>query len=106
MEQRQLELMEPARDDVRDIGRFLANRNQKAAESFVTKLVGQFKLLTRQPYLGRPRDEILINLRSLVFQPYLIFYLVSDDKIEIWRVLHTSRDVEGVIEGFFDSLPH
>ena len=106
MKKRQLELMEPARNDVRDIGRYLATRNQKAAASFMTALVGQFKSLTRQPYMGRPRDEVLINLRSLVFRNYLIFYLPSDDKIEIWRVLHTSRDVEGVIEGFFDSLPH
>ena len=54
------DLMEPARDDLREIGRYFANRNQPAATNLLAGLVKQFKLLTGRPSLGRPRDEILI----------------------------------------------
>jgi toxin ParE1/3/4 len=102
---RKVELMEPARDDLRQIGRYLAIRNQQAAANLLAGLVKQFKLLAKNPYLGRSRDEVLISLRSLVFRNYVIYYLPSDDLIEIWRVLHTSRDAEVIMEGFFDALP-
>jgi toxin ParE1/3/4 len=31
------------------------------------------------------------------FQDYLVFYRVQDEQIEILRVLHGSRDLEGIL---------
>jgi toxin ParE1/3/4 len=31
------------------------------------------------------------------FQDYLVFYRVQDDRVEILRVLHGARDLEGIL---------
>jgi toxin ParE1/3/4 len=31
------------------------------------------------------------------FRDYLVFYLVQDEQIEILRVLHGARDLEGIL---------
>lgn len=54
--------------------------------------------------MGREQDRLLINLRSFVVRDYFIFYQPFEDGIEILRVLHASRDIEGIFEGFLDSL--
>ena len=32
-----------------------------------------------------------------IFQDYLVFYRVEEEQIEILRVLHGSRDLEGIL---------
>lgn len=52
-----------------------------------------FLTLIDQPELGRMRNEIRSELRSLVYEKHIIFYRVMNDNIRIIRVLHGSRDI-------------
>ena len=52
-----------------------------------------FLTLIDQPELGRKRNEIRSELRSLVCEQHIIFYRVMNDNIRIIRVLHGSRDI-------------
>jgi toxin ParE1/3/4 len=49
-----------------------------------------------QPMMGRARDEIEQGLRSFPFGRYVIFYMPSDDGIDVVRVLHSARDIDAV----------
>ena len=70
------------------------------AENFVDDLERAFGLLVRHPLTGSLRFAFELdipNLRtwSLERFPYLMVYVVSDDEIDVWRILHTSRDLPG-----------
>ena len=44
-----------------------------------------------------------MNLRSFPAKGYVIFYQPTDDGIEIFRVLHGSRDIQGEFDNLIDS---
>ena len=56
------------------------------------------------PDAGRRQDKLLVNPRSFVVKNYFIFYMPFEEGVEILRVLHGSRDIESIFEGFLDSL--
>jgi plasmid stabilization system protein ParE len=43
------------------------------------------------------RDELLAGIRSVSVKPYVIFYRVQPDAVEIFRVLHDRRDVAAIL---------
>ena len=53
-------------------------------------------MLERHPFGGRSRDELRAGLRSLLSDPYVIFYRVRDGVPEIVRVLHGRRDLDAI----------
>jgi toxin ParE1/3/4 len=61
----------------------------------------KLRLLAVTPAIGRERPELAPGLRSLPFGSYLLFYRVSDDGIDLVRVLHAARDLETI---FHDEL--
>ena len=103
---RYADITDSARADLLEIAEYVANHSPKAAVKLMNDFDRQFKLLAQQPFSGRSRNDIFINLRSWVFRQYVVFYVPSDDKIEIWHVLHSSRDIDGIIQRYFDSLSH
>ena len=69
-----------------------------AAEGFVAALEKAYVHIQRAPDTGSPRWAHELNipgLRSWPCSPYaqLVFYLVQPERIEVWRVLHGSRDI-------------
>ncbi len=69
-----------------------------AADGFVDALERAFTHVQRAPATGSPRWAHALNipgLRSWVCTryPYIVFYMLLPDRIEIWRVLHAKRDI-------------
>lgn len=83
-----------ARIDIDGIWDYIAEDSVAQADAFVDRMTAKFKLLAHQPDLGRPRDDLMPNLRSFPFERYIIFHLPISDGIELVRVLHGARDVE------------
>jgi toxin ParE1/3/4 len=52
--------------------------------------------LAEWPHSGRARDELFRGVRSIVVDPYVVFYRVGNSAIEIIRVLHRQRDVDAI----------
>ena len=50
--------------------------------------------LREHPELGRTRDELLLGMRSILINPHVVFYRISDSAIEIIRVTHQHEDIE------------
>jgi toxin ParE1/3/4 len=81
--------------DILDVWDHIADDNMAAADRWVDELDTAFGRLATQPLMGRARHELAPDLRSLPFRRYVIFYLPLPDGIDVVRVLHSARDVDG-----------
>ena len=84
----QFRLTEPAIQDIEQIADYLAQQSGlDRADQFLTDLNSKFAKILQFPNLGRPRNEILPDLRSLSIDNYLILYMPIGQDIEILRVV-------------------
>ena len=77
---------------------YAAEVSEKVALGFVTELAQAYGQIGRHPATGAPRYAHELNLPGLRFwplkrYPYLIFYIEQDDHVDVWRVLHSLRDI-------------
>jgi toxin ParE1/3/4 len=93
-----------AASDIKEIFEYVAEDNPKAAEKLVKELLQKIRLLAENPQIGKSRDEIIIDLHSFPIKNYIIFYVPIEDGIEIYRVLHGSRNIEELFEDYFEGL--
>jgi toxin ParE1/3/4 len=88
--------------DLIDIALFIAEDNLDAAECFLDAAEAAFALLASLPSMGRavtfqsPAAQGMRVWRVQGFERYLIFYRAVEHGIEIVRVLHGARDIEGL----------
>jgi toxin ParE1/3/4 len=73
-------------------------QSTQAALGFVDALESAFAHIAKAPAIGSPRYAHELNLPGLRFwactrYPQLVFYVERADAIEVWRVLHASRDI-------------
>ncbi len=54
--------------------------------------------LAQFPEIGRGRPEIAPNLRGTLVQPYVIFYRIEDDVVQILRILHGRMDLRSIMQ--------
>jgi toxin ParE1/3/4 len=101
---RTIKISASAAEDLKSIWDYVAARNETAAGKLIKEIKNKLLLLRDNPFVGREQNEYLVGLRSFVVKNYFIFYLPSDDEIDVLRVLHSSRDIESIFENFFDSL--
>jgi toxin ParE1/3/4 len=66
---------------------------QKQADFYLEQLETAFYSLLDNPYLGKSREDIRLGYRSLVVEKHLIFYRLTEEKLEIMRILHDRMDV-------------
>lgn len=68
------------------------------ARAFVADVNATYQKISELPSLGSPRYAHRLNLpglrsRKLRRFPHLIFYFEQSDRIDVWRILHGSRDI-------------
>jgi toxin ParE1/3/4 len=80
--------------DLEDIWAYLAQKDNLAADLIVAKILNKFPMLAQFPDMGYARDDLAEPMRSFPIKPYIVFYRRTDIGIEIFRVLHHSRDIE------------
>jgi len=84
--------------DIADIWDFIAEDSVIQADIWVDRLDGKLRLLATQPLMGRPRYELLPDLRSQPFGRHVIFYQPLPDGIAVVRILHSARDIDAVFD--------
>lgn len=88
-----------ARQDVDDaIDFYMGEAGAEVAYRFVDALEGAYHSIRRHPETGSPRYAEIAGkegLRGCALKrfPYVVIYMVSADRIEVWRVLHMRRDI-------------
>jgi toxin ParE1/3/4 len=64
----------------------------------VTAFEEKSQVLAQFPEIGRPRPEIAPNLRSTLVHPYVVFYRVEGEVVQIIRILHGKRDLRRIMQ--------
>ena len=85
-----------ARKDLIDIGRFTAGKlGKRQRDKYLKQLDDAFKLLARQPDIGRDADNIKPGYKKFSQGSHIIFYRAgTESKIVVIRILHNSMDVD------------
>lgn len=102
----------PRSQAVRDvdaaIAHYLAENADHAALGFIDALEEAYSHIARYPATGSPRYAHALNIPGLRFwpltrYPYLVFFMVHDEQIDVWRVLHAQRDIPAWLRGDTDA---
>ena len=86
------------RDAERIVADYVEQAGVDVALRFVDALEDAYRLIGESPGAGSPRYGLTLDLPGLrcwrvrAF-PHLIFYIERADVIDVWRILHGSRDV-------------
>ena len=77
---------------------YIREAGPDVALGFIDALQMAFQTIANHPAAGSPRYAHELSLpglrsRGMKRYPYLVFYIERDDHIDIWRVLHTQRDI-------------
>lgn len=85
-----------ARKDIIDLGRYTAEkRGKRQRDKYLKQLDDAFKLLARQPEIGRDAGDIKLGYKRFSQGSHTIFYRAgAESKIVVIRILHSSMDVE------------
>ncbi|MGL1891335.1 MAG: type II toxin-antitoxin system RelE/ParE family toxin [Spirochaetaceae bacterium] len=83
--------------DLYDIWEYISADNTNIADNFIDQLHSQCEKLCSFPKQGRTRDYLRLNVRSITYKKYIIFYLITHDAVEIVRILNGFRDIESLI---------
>jgi toxin ParE1/3/4 len=90
-----------AESDLSEAYLFIGTDSIEAAEGLLDAVGDAVAFLPENPFAGSPREFTspeAVGIRSWVlrdFPNHLIFYRVGSEGIEIVRVLHGARDVQG-----------
>ena len=99
-----IEYTSRAERDLEEILDFLLGESQTYAVKILGEIGKKLTLLEKNSQLGRPRDDFFVGLRSFPVKKFVIFYTPTKNGIEVFRVLHGSRDIESEFEDFFEGL--
>ena len=70
----------------------------EVADQMLREITEAGERLAREALMWRSRDDVAPGLRSVLRQPYVIFYRVNEDDVEIIRVLHGRRDFSAIFK--------
>ena len=86
-----------AREDLLDIWLFVAARNSETVADRVYDDIEQTcELLREHPQIGRARQEIHGDARSLVIDRWLALYRVTENGAQIVRIIDGARDLAAI----------
>ncbi len=91
-----------ATTDIKQTWTYLTERGENAAEKFIRSVVKICGTIAQNPLMGRDRSDMVVGLRQFPFKNYNIFYFSIENGVEIYRVLHSSRDQIQVFEDAID----
>jgi toxin ParE1/3/4 len=94
---RTVNLSPQADEDLVEIWGYLVREaSDRAADRQLHEIDAACTTLKAWPYSGRKRDDLLAGMRSVPVHPYILFYRIQGDAVEIVRVLHGRRDIAAI----------
>lgn len=87
-----------SRQDLLEIGDYIAKDNRTNARRFVNKLIAQCERIGASPMAYVGKHDLVPGLRMAALGRYVIFFRVLDDMVRIERVLHSARNLPTVIQ--------
>lgn len=87
--------------DMEQILDYLTNTNISAGEKFLEEFSKKCRYLIQFPLMGRSYREIRPYLRGLPMKNYIIFYRLTEQGLEIMRVIKGERDLDALFSENF-----
>jgi toxin ParE1/3/4 len=87
-----------------DLATYIAEDSLDVSDRFLIAAEATFKQLSKTPTIGKlcqfsHPDLADIRQQSIKgFRKYLIFYRLTESEVDILRVIHGARDIEGILE--------
>jgi len=81
-----------AEGDLQAILQELEQANPSVADRYANEFSKKSHALAKFPELGRRRPEIAPGLHSTLVHPYIMFYRIQGDEVQILRILHERQD--------------
>lgn len=88
-----------SRQDILDIGDYIAKDSRAHARRFVRKLMEQCQRIGKAPFGYVSREDLAPDLQMAALGRYVIFFRVIDGTVRIERVLHGARNLPAVLGG-------
>ena len=87
-----------SRDVDQAIEHYMDEGGERIGLGFIDALEKAYRHIARHPASGSPRYAQELDLPGLRVwplkrYPHLVFYVERDDHIDVWRVLHSQRDL-------------
>ena len=86
-----------SRQDLVDIGDYIAKDSPANTRRFIGKLIDQCKRIGRAPLGYVSREDLAPGLRMAALDRYVIFFRVLDGVVRVERVLHGARNLPAVM---------
>ena len=87
------QLTKKAEDDLTQILLYLDERNPTVALDYHRRFLEAFAYLDHYPFHGQLQPDIGPGIRHWVIKPFRVFYRLTNEDIEITRILHSARDI-------------
>jgi toxin ParE1/3/4 len=106
---RSVRLRERAAADIEQaVDYYLAEADTEVALRFVDAIERAVGQTRRSPQAGSLRFSYELEIpglcvRPLARFPYLVFYVVRDEVVDVWRILHTRRDIPSAMGDEIDT---
>ena len=68
------------------------------AERLLRDIDNAAERVAGRPLAGAPRPNFEVQFRSVRVAPYLLFYRIQADTVEVVRVLHERRDLAAAFD--------
>ncbi len=81
-----------------------AEYNPNSADRLLREFSEKLRLPGENPKIGKSQDKLVLNPRSFPFKNYTISYFQIENGVEIYRIIHDSRNTEGLFEDYFEGL--
>jgi toxin ParE1/3/4 len=80
----------------------LTEAGRDVARRFIDAIESALDRVGRRPLSGSPRFAYELDIPelrawSLTRFPYLVFYVERESEIDVWRLLHTRRDIQAIL---------
>lgn len=86
-----------AENDLRQIAQYTHKYwGKQRRDQYLYYIDSKLQDLLPNPLIGRSRDELLKNCRSIQVKSHVLFCRYKEDNIEILRILHKSMDIDHI----------
>jgi toxin ParE1/3/4 len=90
--------------DIKGTWQYISEQNEDNAKKLIREISAKCKLLSINPRIGSERNDLIIGLRLFPHKRYNIYYFITEFGVEIYRVLHSSRDNIQIFDTEIDKL--
>lgn len=92
-----IEWTESARQDLREIRRFIARDSRKYAERMIVRIREAVEMMSNNPEAGHwPPEVESREIREIYVAWYRIIYWTHGETIQVLTVIHGAQDFDGM----------